>query len=312
MIAVVVITRNEERNIERTLLSLKSDFISEIIVSDSNSNDKTRDIVKKVSIIDQRIELQSYANKPFTAARGRNEGADLCREKTKYILFLDGDMELKPGFIEFSIEKLSENESLAAVSGQMDNYFYDDSNELKYIDVDVYDVKKNNVGGAFMIRSTAFYSAGGFNSALIVNEESHLEFKLNKIGFEMKRFDMPMINHHTELPVSKKRLKERLLDRKITALGRNLYIGLYDVKYILRLYKDNPYTLISSMLFILMPLLGFINWLLPIMLISCVYFCFAIILKSLRLPINYFVYGAGMVAGFVLCLILGSLRQEGR
>jgi glycosyltransferase involved in cell wall biosynthesis len=48
-ISAVIITLNEERNIERCLLSVK-DIVNEIIVVDSFSTDKTEDICKKFGV----------------------------------------------------------------------------------------------------------------------------------------------------------------------------------------------------------------------------------------------------------------------
>ena len=59
MISVIVITRNEEKNISRTLRSLKDRRITEIIVSDSNSNDNTSRVVVLEAQKDKRIKIKS-------------------------------------------------------------------------------------------------------------------------------------------------------------------------------------------------------------------------------------------------------------
>lgn len=302
MIGVVVITRNEANNIRRTLTSLNSHLISEIIVSDSNSTDKTASIVSILAKDDTRIRFTSYSCAPFTAARGRNEGAKVLSKSSEYILFLDGDMELKPGFIEAALDKLAEDSKLAAVSGQMDNYFYDDHQKMVNKQLDVYDIRKNQAGGAFLIRTSCFDSVGGFNSNLIVNEEAHLEYKLNQEGYFMQRCDIPMIIHHTELAISKARLKERLFDRKLTALGVNVYESFSDVAYFKILIRDNPYTLVSSLYILLMPLLFYINPYLSVIALLVMYSTFVFRLGNLRIPVNYLLYGAGVIVGCCGCL----------
>ena len=302
MLGVVVITRNEERNIERTLTSLASNLISVIIVSDSNSTDNTALIVSGLAKEDSRIKFFSYTTAPFTAARGRNEGVKVLPAGVEHILFLDGDMELKPRFIEAAIDALTKNSKLAAVSGQMDNYFYNDRQELVEKQFNVYDVEKNQAGGAFLICRSGFDNVSGFNSNLIVNEEAHLEYKLNQNGWIMKRYDIPMIIHHTEMSVSKTRLRERLLDRKLTALGVNVCESFSDIDYFKILLRDNPYTLISSLYILLAPLLFYINPYLSVIALLAIYSTFVFRLRSLRIPVNYLLYGAGVIIGCCGCL----------
>ena len=311
MIGVVVITRNEESNIRRTLTSLSSPLISEIIVSDSNSTDKTASIVSTLVKGDTRIRFTSYSCAPFTAARGRNEGAKVLSESSEYILFLDGDMELKPGFIEAALDKLAADSKLAAVSGQMDNYFYDDNLSLVNKQLEVYDLEKNQAGGAFLIRKSSFNAVGGFNSNLIVNEEAHLEYKLNLEGYLMQRCDIPMIIHHTELAISKARLKERLFDRKLTALGVNVYESFSDLKYFRILFRDNPFTLVSAFYFLMVPFLFFIDVYFPLIGVAALYFSFVLKLGSLRVPINYLIYGVGVIWGCGSCILKEKIKLSG-
>ncbi len=299
MIGVVVITRNEESNIRRTLASLKSSLISEIIVSDSNSTDQTSSIVSTLIKGDYRISFTTYYSAPFTAARGRNEGAKVLSGTSEYILFLDGDMELKAGFVEAALDKLADDSKLAAVSGQMDNYFYNDNLDLVNRQLEVYDLKKNQAGGAFLIRKSSFNAVGGFNSNLIVNEEAHLEYKLNIEGYFMQRCDMPMIIHHTEIAISKNRLKERLFDRKLTALGVNVYESFSDIKYFKILFRDNPFTLVSALYFLMLPLLFFVDLYFPLIVLVALYFVFVLKLRSLRVSVNYVIYGAGLIFGCI-------------
>ena len=81
MITAIVLTKNEEENIEKCIKSVK--WCDEIIVIDDNSLDKTVKIVKKYD-----IELYSrFLNNDFSSQR--NFG--LSKAKNEWILFVDAD-----------------------------------------------------------------------------------------------------------------------------------------------------------------------------------------------------------------------------
>ncbi len=83
-ISAVIITYNEEKNIERCLLSLK-EVADEIIVLDSFSNDKTEEICKKHNVKFYRHKFDNYTNQ-------KNRAAELA--KNDFVLSLDADEEL--------------------------------------------------------------------------------------------------------------------------------------------------------------------------------------------------------------------------
>lgn len=83
-ISAVIITKDEERNIERCLISLKG-VADEIIVIDSFSTDKTADICNRLRV--------KFVENPFTDyAAQKNYGNSLTQ--FPYILSLDADEAL--------------------------------------------------------------------------------------------------------------------------------------------------------------------------------------------------------------------------
>jgi len=89
MLSAVVLTKNEERNIERCLNSL--DFVDEIVVVDDDSSDNTLDKVK--------------SHPPNRRAKGKNEGQNQVRLGQKLKIFqrnLNGDFA---GQRNFGMEK---------------------------------------------------------------------------------------------------------------------------------------------------------------------------------------------------------------
>lgn len=303
-LSIVVITRNEEHNIQRTLTSCIALNPLEIIVVDSNSTDETRSIVQKNIGEHNFIKLHTYTTAPFTAARGRHIGAQHLSPECKHILFLDGDMEIVLGFLEASIKELSLAPDLAVVMGQMSNHYYDDKNNLIQVVPDIYDLSKHTIGGAMLIKRDAYEKSGGFNTEIIVNEESELEYRLNKIGYFSKRISTPMIRHHTEAPGSRKQFRSRLLNRRVTALGINLHYGLKDFGYLKMLMKVNK-EVFSSLMFLVCFFCALSVGSFELAGFSFIAYLLYIKIKSgnTRLAINYCAYAAGMIVGFFLHLI---------
>lgn len=98
MISVIIITKNEEQVIGRLLNSIKEQDIEyEIIVSDAQSTDKTRQIAESYHC---RVVNGGLPSK------GRNEGAKYA--KYNLLLFLDADVVLPPGFLKGIIKEINE------------------------------------------------------------------------------------------------------------------------------------------------------------------------------------------------------------
>jgi len=81
MISAVVLTKNEEENIEKCLRTLR--FCNEIVVIDDNSNDHTRDIAKKLGaeIYKRDMDMDYAAQSNYGMEKAKN----------KWVLFVDAD-----------------------------------------------------------------------------------------------------------------------------------------------------------------------------------------------------------------------------
>ncbi len=99
-ISAIVLTYNEERNLEACLASIK-DYVDDIIIVDSYSNDNTLEIAKKYS---HKIYQNEFVNqaKQFIWALAN------CSIKNEWILRIDADERWTPeGFAE--LQKIIEN-----------------------------------------------------------------------------------------------------------------------------------------------------------------------------------------------------------
>ncbi len=103
-ISAVILTKNEEKNLERCLKSLS--FVDEIIIIDDYSSDKTKELVdffkKKLNILFHQKRL----NDDF--ASQRNFGLE--KAKNQWLLFIDADEEVSPLLAKEIQSLTSENE----------------------------------------------------------------------------------------------------------------------------------------------------------------------------------------------------------
>ncbi|MDR2407088.1 MAG: glycosyltransferase family 2 protein [Bacteroidales bacterium] len=112
-ISAVIITKNEERNIERCLVSLQ-DIVDEIIVVDSFSTDKTKNICEQYNVRFFQQEWQGYAQQ-------KNYANSLATYDM--ILSIDADealsLELQQALVEL---KLNENQNFVGQLNRLTNY----------------------------------------------------------------------------------------------------------------------------------------------------------------------------------------------
>ncbi len=97
-ISAVVITLNEEKNIERCLRSL--DFVDEIIVMDSHSTDETPEIAKKFGAKIFEVDWEGF---------GKTK--ELARQKAScsWVLSIDADEEITPKLKEEILQAVKNN-----------------------------------------------------------------------------------------------------------------------------------------------------------------------------------------------------------
>lgn len=81
----------------------------EIIIIDNNSSDNTKEVAAHLA---EQYQTVRYVNEPRQGvAHARNRG--IAEATTKYIVPLDADDEIKPGFIEVCVKALEADRSLA-------------------------------------------------------------------------------------------------------------------------------------------------------------------------------------------------------
>jgi glycosyltransferase involved in cell wall biosynthesis len=180
MISVIVPTYMEERYIEACLKSIrKQDFDDkiEVIVADSNSKDRTRQIARKYAKRVVNIKERGIS-------RGRNAGFEAS--KGEIVVFLDADTRMGPSFVS-EIAKRFEDKNVVGVFPNLLSYDGSFAENFTHRLL-CHGVKVLNYFGKpfFPIcaayRRDAFQKAGGFNEGIIVGEELDLSFRVGKFG----------------------------------------------------------------------------------------------------------------------------------
>ncbi|MES2953759.1 MAG: glycosyltransferase [Patescibacteria group bacterium] len=200
MISIVIPTLNEEAAIDRTVRGIKNglQLPYEIIVSDGNSADKTREYARKAGA---RVVAYEGVGRQ-SIAEGRNAGA---RASTgAYILFLDADCSVADpdAFFNRALSRFGHDSELTALTGYVrvspENEHLSDKLVMGMVNT-YFRILNNIVGvgastGEFQfMRREAFYAVGGFQN--VSSEDMNMFHRLAKKG--KTRFDPELVVYHT-------------------------------------------------------------------------------------------------------------------
>ena len=200
--AAVVIGRNEG---ERLAPSLRSviDAGLPLVYVDSGSTDGSPTLARGLGV--PVIDLDP--SRPFSAARGRNEGFDEAMRlwpETQCILFLDGDCVLDAQFPTAAVAAFQGNPDCAIVIGHLTERFPQASIYNRMCAIEwrspagrIDDL--NGLGGIMVVRVAAFRGVAGFNLEAIAGEEPDLGARLVLSGYSIVKVDRPMATHDAQM-----------------------------------------------------------------------------------------------------------------
>ncbi len=193
MISVVVIGKNEGERLVACLNSVRAALnvlAHEVVYVDSCSTDQSLQTAKAMGA---RCFL--LAERQTTAGLGRYVGAKEARGE--YLLFLDGDMQLQPGFAEKALMVIAakgydgvcgirEDVYLRGgkIAGRNENYFGCTQERIA-----------PEFGGALMITREALNACGGWATDTVACEEAELYARLKATGCRITEIPVPMILH---------------------------------------------------------------------------------------------------------------------
>ncbi|MGA2228490.1 MAG: glycosyltransferase family A protein [Syntrophobacteraceae bacterium] len=199
LLSIVVISRNEEDNISRCIESVLQDTSEihsrEIILVDSSSEDQTVRIAMSYPI--KIFQLQPSSS--MSPALGRSVGTRLA--KGEYIFFIDGDMELKPGWLESALNRISQDDMIAGISGRVRDLYIESNEITKEVKDRTHVGNKEGMsrgfGGCALYRRSALDRAGGFNAYIRIEEELDLALRIRNKGYYLWKLPLDMANHYT-------------------------------------------------------------------------------------------------------------------
>ncbi len=194
-IDAVLIGRNEGARLVAALRALTAQVRSVVYV-DSGSTD---DSVAAAQAAGARVVCLDMSV-PFSAARARNAGFDAL-DPQGYVLFIDGDCALDPGFLAPAIAHLDANPDTALVTGWRRETAPGDSLYNRLCDWEWHRPAGPiaSCGGDILVRAKAWRQAGGQNPALIAGEDEEFCLRLGAAGWQMTRLPVTMTHHDAHM-----------------------------------------------------------------------------------------------------------------
>ncbi|HZM01358.1 MAG TPA: glycosyltransferase, partial [Planctomycetota bacterium] len=194
VVGFVVIGRNEGARLRRCLASLEG--AGPVAYVDSGSSDGSPDLARAAGALTAELDRSA----PFTAARARNLGLQrllAARPESEFVQFVDGDCELRPGWIEAGLAALRDRPDVAVACGRRRERFPEASvyNRLCDIEWDTPVGEAAACGGDALMRVAALASVGGYDPTMIAGEEPELCLRLRRRGWRILRLPAEMTWH---------------------------------------------------------------------------------------------------------------------
>ena len=199
MVSFIVIGRNEGWRLEKCFNGIytfvQAEHIAdyEVLYVDSKSTDGSVELSKRMGN-EKTLLITGECN----AAIARNIGAK--EAKGDILFFIDGDMELLPGFWSSVVK---EGEMVYPfVSGIEKDVLHD--NDWNYVETQVRrnlnggkDYYEVTTGGLFVIDAELWRMVGGMDNRFKRSQDQDLGFRLTKNGYKLLRKSQLWVNHYT-------------------------------------------------------------------------------------------------------------------
>jgi len=192
-ISVVIIGRNEGPRLQRCIDSVQQahwgTLRHDIWYVDSRSTDNSLSLAQAQGAYTLVLPVG-----PMCAAKARNLGWQAAAGE--FILFLDGDTELHPDFVNHALNALADS-SLCAAWGHRRESNPQQSIYTRVLDLDwIYPPGITPYfGGDALVRRSALARVGGFDDTLNAGEEPELCARLRAKGWKILHIDVPMTRH---------------------------------------------------------------------------------------------------------------------
>lgn len=202
LLSVVIVAKNEEKNIARCIASVLAGTTglaaTEILLVDSCSTDRTVDIALRYPI--GIVQLRKAW--PHSPAAGRYTGVNHIGGE--YVLLIDGDMELLPGWLEQALRFMADRPRVAAVVGKNYDVYRQDHggfapprpgrNSPAAAELEQ---QVDYVFESSLFRRQSLLAAGNFQPFLRAEEEAEVSHRLRRNGHELYYLPIPAVHHYT-------------------------------------------------------------------------------------------------------------------
>ena len=222
-VSVIIKALNEERHIASAIesaIAALDEIDGEIILADAGSKDRTVEIACRYPIT--IIQL----NNPQDRSCG--SGAQLGYQYSggRYLLLMDGDMRLHPGFLRAAIDFLDENSTVAGVGGdiiecELSNLEYEQ--RIRRVDPDRRSGAVTRLNCSGLYRRSAIESVGYLTDRNLHGaEEFDLSARLHARGWTLARIDHAAVDHYGHAGSAYRLLFRRMKTRYSFAPGELL------------------------------------------------------------------------------------------
>lgn len=194
-ISIVIITRNEAKNIARGIESvlqvIQGKTQIELLLVDSASTDATVEIASQYPIRIIRLKSDWF----HSVSAGRFIG--MLNTHGELVLHMDGDMELDPQWLDRSVGYLTEHPDVGAVGGYWRNVNLVDGQIVSEEDEFRFDriMEVRYVGGAAVYRRSAIQKMGGFQPYLRGEEGVYMSMGIRFAGYKVVYLPYLMSRH---------------------------------------------------------------------------------------------------------------------
>lgn len=197
-LSILVKTYNEELKLGMCLTAIFDALLewggeAEVIVADSRSEDATVEVALQFPVTVVRLGAQE--------PRGCGTGVQMGFQHSvgDFVLVLDGDMELQPGFLPVAFRTLAADPKLAGVAGIAQESVV--RNRFDRHRIATKGAARCGVqtflGGGALYRRAAIQDAGGYaaDRNLHAFEEMELGLRLGARGWKLQRLPVPFVKH---------------------------------------------------------------------------------------------------------------------
>lgn len=194
-LTICVIGHNEARNLPECAASLirirECSIAIETLFVDSASNDNSATIA--AALFDTVVELKASPILNAGAARA----AGTIESSGRWILYLDGDMRLRPEFDAELISTVLGAQGNKGLAGQTKNIYPDGSSDLMKLAGNLPGQPCKAFGGAVLLQRQCVIDAGNWAPNLFSNEEAELYSRLLMHGSTVLWTQTAMVDHIT-------------------------------------------------------------------------------------------------------------------